>query len=118
LIDHKKRKEFIVYLNKLIKGHYNNSDWLIYIIEHYLDEELEEVRRNIVRLRIAAGDPEFFPVTNEHKEKLKDWIRELQIILQNLKTAIKYNEYNKKQRIICGSAETYSGRRQFSGAGV
>lgn len=78
MIDYEKRKEFVNYLNKLVTGQYTKDDWFKYIIEHYVDEELEEVRRNIVRLRIAAGDPEIFPVTDEHKEKLKEWIRELQ----------------------------------------
>jgi len=78
MIDRKKRKEFVNYLNKLIAGHYSKDDWFNYIIEHYVDEELEEVRRNIVRLRIAAGDPETFPVTNEHREELKKWAGELQ----------------------------------------
>lgn len=78
MIDHEKRKTFVNYLNKLIAGQYTKDDWFKYIIEHYIDEELEEVRRNIVRLRIAAGDPKTFPVTNEHKERLKEWARDLQ----------------------------------------
>ena len=80
MVDYEKREAFINYLNKLINGQYSKDDWFRYIVEHYLDEELEEVRRNIVRLRIAAGDPEVFPVTNEHKEKLNEWIKKLKTI--------------------------------------
>jgi hypothetical protein len=79
LIDHQKRGDFVKYLNKLVNGRYRKDDCFKYIIEHYLDEELEEIRRKIVRLRNAAGDPEIFPVTEEHKEKLKEWIKELQV---------------------------------------
>ncbi|KAK0038698.1 hypothetical protein Bpfe_031559 [Biomphalaria pfeifferi] len=79
MIDYQKRGDFIDYLNKLINEPYNKDDWFNYIIEHYPDEELEEIRRKIVRLRIAAGDPEIFPVTEEHREKLKEWIDELQV---------------------------------------
>jgi len=80
MIDHQKREDFVKYLYKLIKEQYSKDDWFNYIIEHYQDEELEEVRRDIVRLRITAGDPEIFPMNEEHKEKLKEWIKELQII--------------------------------------
>lgn len=80
MIDHQKREDFVKYLYQFIKEQYSKDDWFNYIIEHYQDEELEEVRRKIVHLRITAGDPEIFPVNEEHKEKLKEWIKELQII--------------------------------------
>jgi hypothetical protein len=78
MIDQAKRKVFVDYLQKLIEGDGNREDWLNFIIEHYSDEQLEEVRRNIVRLRIKAGDPEIFPVTEKHKEQLRKWAKELQ----------------------------------------
>lgn len=73
MIDKEKRKLFVAYLEKLIENKANEDDWFSYIIEHYLDEELEEVRRNIVRLRIKAGDPKVFPLTEEHRIHLREW---------------------------------------------
>jgi hypothetical protein len=78
MIDKKKRKIFVDYLHKLIEGDGYSEDWRRIIIEHYPDRRLEEIRRNIVRLRIKAGDPEIFPVTEEDREKLRNWAKELQ----------------------------------------
>lgn len=78
MIDQEKRQVFIEYLTKLIEGDEYSEDWQKYIIEHYQDEELEKVRRSIVRLRIEAGDPKFFPVNKKQREQLQILIKELQ----------------------------------------
>lgn len=81
MIDQEKRRIFIDYLYKLIEGESFNgySDkWRNIIIEHYQDEKLEEIRRNIVRMRIKAGDPKIFPTTEEQIEQLKEFAQELQ----------------------------------------
>ena len=77
MIDQIKRKAFADILDKFAEHNANREDWFNYIIEHYVDEELEEIRRNVVRLRIAAGDPEIFPSTNAHRKQLKSWAEEL-----------------------------------------
>lgn len=89
MIDYQKREDFINYLNKLVNGQYSKDDWFNHIIEHYLDEDLEEIRRKIVRLRIAAGDPEIFPANEQHKERLKEWLKELEISQTKPQTEIK-----------------------------
>ena len=83
MTDQEKRRIFIDYLHKLIKGDGYSEEWRNIIIEHYSDEQLEEIRRNIVRLRIKAGDPEIFPVTEEQRERLRNWIEELQSVSTN-----------------------------------
>lgn len=78
MIDQAKRKAFVDYLHRLVEGDSRSEDWFNFIVEHYSDGQLEEVRRNIVRLRIKAGDPKIFPVTEEHKEQLRNWAKKLQ----------------------------------------
>lgn len=78
MIDQAKRKVFVDYLHKLVEGDGSSEDWFNFIVEHYPDEQLEEVRRNIVRLRIKAGEPEIFPATEEHREQLRKWAKKLQ----------------------------------------
>jgi len=80
MIDRVDRRVFAEYLNKLIDGadgHGYSENWCNVIINHYPDEELEEIRRNVVRMRIKAGDPEIFPVTEEEREQLRNWVKEL-----------------------------------------
>ncbi len=78
MIDREQRQAFIGYLYKLVEGDSSSKDWHNFIIEHYLDEQLEEIRRNIVRLRIKAGDPKIFPVTEEERKQLRKWAKDLQ----------------------------------------
>ncbi len=78
MIDQEKCKIFVAYLHKLTLGDGYSEDWQNIIIEHYSDKQLEETRRNVVRLRIKAGDPEIFPVTEEQREQLRNWAKELQ----------------------------------------
>ena len=68
MISREERRVFVDYLNKLVAGADEpgySEDWRRIVINHYPDEQLEEIRRNIVRLRIQAGDPPVFPVTEE-----------------------------------------------------
>jgi hypothetical protein len=81
MIDQERRKIFIDHLRRLIEGGDNagySEDSRTVIIEHYPDKQLEEIRRNIVRWRVKAGDPEIFPVTEEQRELLRNWAKELQ----------------------------------------
>jgi hypothetical protein len=81
MIDQENRRIFIDYLYKLIEGENFSSyseDWQNIIIEHYQDDQLESIRRNIVRMRIKAGDPKIFPINNEQMEQLKKFAKELQ----------------------------------------
>ncbi len=77
MIDTEKRKIFTEYLDLLLKGKCGDAEWQFYVIEHYLDEKLEEIRREVVRLRIVADDSRAFPSTNADKAKIKEWIEEL-----------------------------------------
>ena len=77
MIDRKMREEFVNCLYRMINGSQKGGDWFTYIIEHYPDKRLEEIRRDIVRLRIAAGDPKIFPQTESQREKLRNWATEL-----------------------------------------
>ncbi|HRH44165.1 MAG TPA: hypothetical protein PKY82_21210 [Pyrinomonadaceae bacterium] len=77
MIDQEKRKSFVNYLHKLAEGDGFSEDWKKFIIEHYLDEHLESIRRNIVRLRVKAGDPIIFPVNDEQRKQLLNWAKEL-----------------------------------------
>jgi hypothetical protein len=45
------RIAFADYLDRLASGHESDADWERYVVAHYADEFLEEMRRCIVRLR-------------------------------------------------------------------
>ena len=52
MTDEDVRMGFVGFLERLIaaKGHVGRLDWSRYIVAHYLDEEMEEVRRTVARL--------------------------------------------------------------------
>jgi hypothetical protein len=77
MIDPIKRKAFAECLDRFSEGQASKEDRFEYIIEHYLDRTIEEIRVATVRLRIAAGDPEVFPSTDEHRKQLRNWAEEL-----------------------------------------
>lgn len=52
MLDKTKRKSFADILDKFAEEYANREDWYNHIIEHYTDEGLEEIRREVVRLRI------------------------------------------------------------------
>jgi len=75
MIDHSKRQTFAAFFERLASGPPDREDWGEHAINHYLDEQLEAIRRRCVRLSIQAGEP--FPRTQEHRLQLRAWAEEL-----------------------------------------
>lgn len=70
------RSEFAAFLDRLANGHQSPIDWSNRVVTHYDDEELEAIRRDVVRL--FAKYPPFENVTATHTEvKLREWSRVL-----------------------------------------
>ena len=70
------RTEFIGFLERLIafKGRVEDRDWSKFIITHYPDEEIEEMRRTIARLGHSWAYREW-PELN--LELVAEWVKKL-----------------------------------------
>lgn len=67
------RLAFASFLNRLACAQEEPSDWYALVITHYSDEELEEVRRELVRLatkREPNGNPVWDPAD---RQRFREW---------------------------------------------
>ena len=54
----KRRQAFAAFLDELAGGQNDRNKWAVFVIGHYADERLEEIRREVVRQVIAGAlDP-------------------------------------------------------------
>jgi hypothetical protein len=73
--DLKTRLAFADFLERLGTGKTNPGDWFEYVINHYQDEYVEEIRASCARLAVEGeGLP---PRTDDHRRQLKEWAEEL-----------------------------------------
>jgi hypothetical protein len=49
------RQQFAAFLQRLANNEVTLGDWDLYVVAHYLDETLEAVRRDVVRLAQARN---------------------------------------------------------------
>jgi hypothetical protein len=70
-----RRLEFADFLCRLAAGTVNAIEWNRFIVPHYSDDRLEEIRRSVVRLRIGqAGAVQW---SDSEIAALQHWSREL-----------------------------------------
>lgn len=72
-----KRLEFAEFLDRLAGDAEGPDETFDLLVNHYRDEDLEEIRRRVVRLAIER-DPKGSPVWNDSdREQLRKWARQL-----------------------------------------
>jgi hypothetical protein len=70
------RLAFASFLDRFVDGRESSTDWSWYIVRHFYDEELEAIRRDVVR--VVVKHPPFESVTADEKDaKLREWSRVL-----------------------------------------
>ena len=72
------RAEFAEFLDQLRVGPVHHEIWQRYIVTHYHDDRLEEIRRQCVRLAISQDD---FSVNESARNELTRMIAELRLEL-------------------------------------
>jgi hypothetical protein len=75
MIDLKKRREFADFLDRLTSRPPNREDWQEFIVQHYEDEELEQLRVDCARLARDTKTP--IPQTEAQRSQLREWAIEL-----------------------------------------
>ena len=71
------RLSFASFLERLACGEERPGDWHDHVVTHYLDEELEEVRRELVRLSIQR-DPTGSPLwVAADRQQFREWATRL-----------------------------------------
>lgn len=73
-IDSGHRELVAAFLERFANGEADPNQWERLIVNHYLDEELERIRRDCVRIRMRNGAMRWSP--QEH-EQIWTWIRQL-----------------------------------------
>ncbi len=68
------RELFAAFLERLATGEADREQWERLVVNHYLDETLERIRRDCVRIRIGN---EAMRWSAEEQSRIHDWIREL-----------------------------------------
>ncbi len=75
--DEYNRLEFAEFLERLAGDVEGPDEWYNLVVNHYFDEELEEIRRRLVRLMIER-DPKGSPVWQDSdREQIRAWARQL-----------------------------------------
>ncbi len=74
MIDHERRDVFVTFLERFANGEADGDQWERLVVNHYLDDTLERVRRECVRLRMRNEAMRWSP---EESRRIQDWIREL-----------------------------------------
>jgi hypothetical protein len=69
------QKVFADFLNRLVSGDTKHEEWQNIVINHYIDENLEEIRRQLVRLAIASPNPHNW--AEQEKAQILTWRNEL-----------------------------------------
>jgi hypothetical protein len=71
------RLQFADFLDRLADGPVGAEEWLSFVVTHYPDEFLEEIRRQCVRLACGYGDRDQRPDTPAGREVLRLWAGQL-----------------------------------------
>lgn len=72
--DLEQRAVFITFLERFAEGEADGEQWMRLVVNHYLDQTLERIRRECVRLRMQNETMRWSP---EEHSRIRDWIREL-----------------------------------------
>ena len=75
-VDHRHRHAFAAFLERLATGEADPEQWQRLVVNHYLDDTLERVRRDCVRLRMQN---EAMRWSREEKDRIHAWVQELGI---------------------------------------
>ncbi|QDT38099.1 hypothetical protein [Stratiformator vulcanicus] len=62
------QKRFARFLERLIEGRIRQADWPTFVVEHYCDERLETVRRDLVRYAISQ-DGQWDPLALSEEQR-------------------------------------------------
>ena len=63
MVDLMKRRAFTDFLERLSAGTLDQGEWGEYAVNHYHDDRLEDIRREVVRMSIEAGSRFLKPTT-------------------------------------------------------
>jgi hypothetical protein len=69
------QKVFADFLNRLVSGDTKPEEWQNLVINHYIDDKLEEIRRQLVRLAISSPDRHNWE--EQDKAQILTWRNEL-----------------------------------------
>jgi hypothetical protein len=74
-VDHERRKLFVAFLERYLNSEAKREDWETLVVNHYVDNTLERVRRECVRIRMHNEAMRWSP---EERSRIQGWIHELQ----------------------------------------
>lgn len=72
--DHQPRELFVAFLERFAKGDVDREQWQQWVVNHYLDETLERIRQDCVRMRMRN---EAMRWSTEEHDRIQAWIRAL-----------------------------------------
>jgi hypothetical protein len=73
-VDHEHRELFAAFLERFAGGEADREQWERLVVNHYIDQTLERIRSDCVRLRMRNEAMHWSPDEHSH---IKDWIHEL-----------------------------------------
>ncbi len=73
-VDYEHRELVAAFLERLSSGEADREQWERLVVNHYLDQTLERIRRDCVRIRMRNEAMRWSP---EEHGRIQDWIREL-----------------------------------------
>jgi hypothetical protein len=73
-VDAEHRELFAAFLERFANGEVDREQWERWVVNHYVDETLERVRRDCVRIRMRNEAMQWSP---EEHERIQGWIRQL-----------------------------------------
>jgi len=77
-VAHEHRRLFAAFLERFASGQADPEQWYRLVVNHYLDETLEEVRRDVVRLRMQNEAMHWSP---EEIRQIQAWLRDLRALV-------------------------------------
>ena len=66
------KSEFAAALERWADGARGPEEWEKFIITHYMDEQTEEVRRQVARLLVFENSPEQWPPSEMAAKRLRE----------------------------------------------
>ena len=73
-VDLEYRKLFVAFVERLASGEADREQWQQLVVNHYLDETLERIRRDVGRLRMQNEAMRWSP---GEAERIQAWLRDL-----------------------------------------
>ncbi len=73
-VDSEHREHFAAFLERFANGEVDREHWERLVVNHYVDETLERIRRDCVRIRMRNEAMQWSP---EEHGRIQAWIREL-----------------------------------------